>query len=381
MEGKMRKYPRPLTVTSVIVLVMALGSPMAFGATSPDIDAEIESLRRATDELLHRVKELEKKRARQSLSNSEVQAAKTPAVPIGSSKSATVATKSTGPGTIAIDELAAERALERTLTAEGALLIGPKQFDVEPYFNYVRRESDQWVLAAESDLIGIRQGRTRRNEFDLGVRLRAGLPFSSQFELDLPYRWVDQSVVRPVGLTGINEASNQGSSVGDIKVGFATTLLRERGWRPDLIGRVTWDTDTGDQVDGIVPMGIGYNELRFGLTALKRQDPLAFTASLSYTTTFEKDNIKPGDELGLLLGVSLAASPETSLSLALVQSFKKELEINGDRIAGSDQVSSVLALGASSILGRRTLFSVSLGVGLTEDAPDYSLNLSLPMRF
>ncbi|MCK7580416.1 MAG: transporter [Chromatiales bacterium] len=360
---------------------MVLGSTTAFGATSSDIDAEIESLRRAADELLHRVNELEKKRARQSLSKSQAQAAKTPAAPMDSSEPATVATKAAGPGTIAIDELAAERALERTLTAEGALLLGPKQFDVEPYFSYVRRESDQWALATESDLIGIRKGSARRNEFDLGVRVRAGLPFSSQFELDLPYRWVDQSVVLPVGLTGVNEASNQGSSVGDIKVGFATTLMRERGWRPDLIGRVTWDTDTGDQIDGVVPMGIGYNELRFGLTALKRQDPLAFTASLSYTTTFEKDNIKPGDELGLLLGVSLAASPETSLSLALVQSFKKELEINGNRIAGSDQVSSVLALGASSTFGRRTLFSVSLGVGLTEDAPDYSVNLSVPMRF
>jgi hypothetical protein len=387
MEVKIREYPRPLTAASVIVLVMVLGSPTVFGATSPEIDAEIDSLRRAVDELLHRVKELEQKRARQPLTKggAQAQAAKTPVASTGSARTssapASVTPKAAGPGAIAVDELAAERALERTLTAEGALLLGPKQFDVEPYFNYVRRESDQWLLAAESDAIGIRQAVTRRNEFDLGVRVRAGLPFSSQFELDLPYRWVDQSVVLPVGLTGVNEVSNQGNSVGDVKVGFATTLMRERGWRPDLVGRVTWDTDTGDQVDGIVPMGVGYNELRFGLTALKRQDPLAFTASLSYATTFEKNDIKPGDEWGLLLGVSLAASPETSLSLALVQTFSQELEINGNRIAGSDQVSSVLALGASSILGRRTLFSVSLGIGLTEDAPDYSVNLSIPMRF
>lgn len=385
MEMQRQEYPRRSTAASLIVLTMALSHPGTALTAPPDVNAEIDSLHRTVNELLQRVKELEQQRASRSPTGHESRAAKAPIASTGSertpSASAVGAPKAAGPGAIAVDELAAERALERTLTAEGALLLGPKQFDVEPNFNYVRRESDQSILIVADGAIGIRRAVTRRNEFDLGLRIRAGLPFSSQLELDLPYRWVDQSLVFPVGLAGVNETSNQGGSVGDIKVGFATTLLRERGWRPDLVGRVTWDTDTGDQMDGVVPMGGGYNELRFGLTALKRQDPLAFTTSLSYTTTFEKDDIKPGDQWGLLLGVSLAASPETSLSLALVQSFSGEVEINGRRIAGSDQVSSVLALGASSILGRRTLLSVSLGIGLTEDAPDYSVNLSLPMRF
>lgn len=64
-----------------------------------------------------------------------------------------------------------------------------------------------------------------------------------------------------------------------------------------------------------------------------------------------------------------------------MQSFAQELEINGRRVDGSDQVNSILALGASSILGRRTLLSVSAGIGLTEESPDYSVFVSLPMRF
>jgi hypothetical protein len=67
--------------------------------------------------------------------------------------------------------------------------------------------------------------------------------------------------------------------------------------------------------------------------------------------------------------------------MALVQSFTQEGEIGGDRVPGSNQVSSQLIFGVSSIVGRRTLLSLAAGVGLTKDAPDYSVYLSLPMRF
>ena len=40
--------------------------------------------------------------------------------------------------------------------------------------------------------------------------------------------------------------SESGHGFGDVSVGLAKTLLQEgAGWWPDLIGRVTWDADTG----------------------------------------------------------------------------------------------------------------------------------------
>jgi hypothetical protein len=282
---------------------------------------------------------------------------------------------------VEVDPIAAERALERTLTQEGALLVPKGQYEIEPYAQYTRRESDQWTLVAEQSEIGLRQVEARRNEVDFGLRARVGLPWNAQLELNVPYRFVDQSVILPSGLTGLNKRENSASTLGDVKVGFAKTVLRQDHWWPDLVARLTWDSDSGDRVAGDIPLGIGFSELRGSLTALARQDPLAFTASLSYETSFEKDSIEPGDELGVSFGVSLAASPETSLNMALVQSFSQETRIAGRNIPGSDDVSSVLALGASSILGRNVLLSVSAGVGLTESAPDYTVALSLPMRF
>ncbi|HKJ88657.1 MAG TPA: hypothetical protein VKA48_09140, partial [Gammaproteobacteria bacterium] len=47
------------------------------------------------------------------------------------------------PGRVVVNKEAAERALERTLTQTGALLVPPGQFEIEPGFSYTRRERTQ----------------------------------------------------------------------------------------------------------------------------------------------------------------------------------------------------------------------------------------------
>ena len=143
---------------------------------------------------------------------------------------------------------------------------------------------------------------------------------------------------------------------------------------------MTWDADTGPEKDGI-ELGGGFHSITGSLTALKRQDPLAFIASGFYRTSFEKDDFEPGNEFGFNIGTVLAASPETSLSLSLQQTFSKARKVGGRSLPGSDQVSGVLVVGASSVLGRGLLLSVDAGVGLTDDAPDYFVGVSLPIRF
>jgi hypothetical protein len=96
---------------------------------------------------------------------------------------------------------------------------------------------------------------------------------------------------------------------------------------------------------------------------------------------FEEDDIDPGDRFGFNVGTFLAASPRTSLSLVLNQSFIDEFEVGGQRIDGSDRVESILSFGAAAVLGRNVLLSGSVGVGLTDDSPDYSVSISLPVRF
>jgi hypothetical protein len=285
------------------------------------------------------------------------------------------------PGQVEVDEEAAERALEFTLVQQGALLLpfGSNQFT--PSFSYTHQTVDFPVVLGPPGNQRIAEQKVRRNEFDFFASLLVGLPFDSQLELGLPYNLVEQKIVDTVGGATVDESSNTGHGLGDFSVGLAKTVLRERNWLPDVILRADWSTGTGESQDNDVVLGGGFQELTGSISLTKRQDPLVFVAGASYQAAFEHNDIDPGDTLAFGIGTFLAASPDTSLSVVLNQSFIDEFKINGQKIDGSDQVESILSFGASAILGRNMLVDVAVGVGLTDDSPDYTVSLSLPIRF
>ena len=276
----------------------------------------------------------------------------------------------------------AERALERTLTAEGALLLPYGQVEVEPSFSYTRRHDDVSALARLNGVTVPVNQKVRDNEFQPSVFARAGLPFDAQLEANMPYEIIEQERVTDVGGVARVARSATGSGIGDFSVGLAKTVLREKNWWPDLIARVTWNTPTGQAQDNRVTLGGGFNQIVGQVVALKRQDPLAFVASASYQKTLNQvRGIEPGNEAEFFLGTFLATSPNTSLQISLNQTFADDAKFKGDKIKDLDQVSSTLNLGISSILARNVLLQLVGGVGLTPDAPDYSVTVSLPIRF
>jgi hypothetical protein len=289
---------------------------------------------------------------------------------------------SAAPGEFPIDEEAAERALERTLIQRGALLLPVGQMEIEPGFAYTRTELDVAgeVFAVGSQVIGSTE-KLRRDIVDVDVQVRLGMAFDSQLELRLPYRYVSQSRVTQVGSSFLSEEDEDASAFGDFRVGLAKTLLRERRWWPDLVARVAWDSDTGDVRDGDVLLGGGFNEIIGTLSAVKRQDPLAFIGAVSFQHTYENEDIEPGQQIRFLIGVALAASPETSLRAIIDQTFVDEIKIADRVVSGSDQTVGVLSLGASLLIGRSTLLDVSTDIGLTNEAPDYSVRISIGQRF
>lgn len=274
------------------------------------------------------------------------------------------------PGEFEVDEEVADRALERTLVEQGALLLDFGTAEIQPNFSYTRREVEREL-----------PWKRRRDEFETSLTARLGLPFDSQLDVTFPYQYVDQSEVIPDPDAAGIEVARSGSGYGDIRVSLGKTLLREgRSW-PDLVARAFWDTATGKFSDDGVFLNGDFNEIGGSLTALKRQDPLAFVGSVSYEHTFENDNVRLGDEFGFSIGAFLAASPETSLRFLLNQSFADDHRRGGEVINGTDATASTLSIGAASLLGRGVLVDISAGIGLTEDAPDYTVQLSVPIRF
>ena len=275
------------------------------------------------------------------------------------------------PGQFKVDVQAAQRALERTLTSAGALLVPYGFAEVEPSFSYVRREIPDLVLFTN-----------KRNEYTGAIGLRVGLPYEMQFSLQVPYVGVTQQTVSNFVAPAQQVATASGSAFGDLSFGLSKAVLRQHGWLPDLIAGIAYEAPTGPQtVNRVALPGSGQSRLNFSLTALRRQDPLAFVAGVQYSKAFEHDNFNPGDQFSVIGGVYVATSPQTSLSAILQQTFGQAPTLNGVTLTGGNTVQSVLVLGASSILGRGTLLNLQVGIGLTSDAPKYSVVLSLPIRF
>lgn len=285
------------------------------------------------------------------------------------------------PGTVVVEEGAAERALERSLTREGALLLPSGVLEIEPGFTYTRQEDTAPGLTTSGGLLFASEIERNADSLTSDLALRLGLPWDSQLEIGLPYRWRQVESVTRVGFAPSGASSQSGSGFGDVRVGVAKTLLREALWRPDVVGRFTWDTDSGDMFDDGVSLGGGFHEVRGSLTAIKRQDPIAFVGGLSYEHTFEEGGAQPGPTVSANFGGFIALSPETSLRLQLSGAYQGETELSGTEIGGSDRTLATFVVGGSTLLARGTLLNLSAGIGLTDDADDFSIAVSLPVRF
>ena len=289
--------------------------------------------------------------------------------------------KPAGPGSFSVDVEAAQRALERNLTQTGALLLPAGQIDFEPSLGFTRRETSSPAYYLVGANLVLASDQLKRDEMTGSLDLKIGLPWDSQLEFGLPYTSVHERRLTDLGSAGRFTGSANASSLGDLSVGIAKTLTRERGWHPDLIGRFTYIVGNGDRVNNGVALPAGNPAAQVQLVALKRQDPLAFVGSLSYQKAFEKDQIRQGDQTGFSVGTVLAASPQTSLQFSFSQTFAQKLEINGSTVPGSEQTIGLFNVGASSILSKNVMFNTVLSMGLSNDAPKYAILFTLPIRF
>ncbi|MEZ5824964.1 MAG: transporter [Geminicoccaceae bacterium] len=281
------------------------------------------------------------------------------------------------------EDLLIDRALERTLAGTGTLLLPAGAIELEPSLSYALADDSAPVFITDIDDVSLFVGanQQRRQSISAALGIRAGLPFDSQLELDLPWQWGDEQLVTEVGNAGAAENDEQGSGVGDLRVGFAKTLYRGEDRLPDLVGRVFWDTATGEREDNSVGLGGGRHEFGGSLSFLKRQDPLAFSGAVSVETSLEDNDVKRGDRIGVSVGAVLAASPHTSLKIGYTHRYEKKTEFAGDGVPGSSRTFGVLSLGAAAVVARRTLLDFTIGVGLGDDAPDVTARLAMPIRF
>jgi hypothetical protein len=148
---------------------------------------------------------------------------------------------------------------------------------------------------------------------------------------------------------------------------------------PDLLVAAQWKTRTGAS-GGDLPPGSGADALRASLTAVARDDPLVLLGSINYVWGFRSGDVAPGDAVGLVLRVLLAATPDTSLLIGIDAANSFARRVRGTAVPGTERLSTTLDIGLSTVVGRDQFVDVTVGVGVTPAAPAFQLAASLPFR-
>jgi hypothetical protein len=370
--------------------LIATASCIAFGtlpATAQSVEEQLRQRDAIINDLMRRVQLLERQSSTQPQQREQQQQAPAPSPPpvvAQPQQTYPVVPRGPEPKPGAEPEENVARALERSLVEQGGLLLAPGSFDIVPDFSYAHTGVTSLGIIGTS----IASSRSRIDTITGGATFRAGLPWASQFNLSVPF--VTSTTDISVGGLGGRTVSRTDSGIGDIAFGLSKQFVYEKGWIPDVIGQVQYKSTTGSAAftptDGrIGGTGSGFDAVTGGVTLTKRQDPLVLLGSAAYTHNFGTNhagvNFSPGDAVDLRLGTLLAASPDTSLRFLFDVNFGQRLSIANTPVAGSDTVASIFEIGASAVLSRSTLLDVAVDIGMTRDAPDFTLLLSLPIHF
>jgi hypothetical protein len=249
-----------------------------------------------------------------------------------------------------------DRALERTLVREGALVLPPWSYELTPQFSYAH-----WDKLQDPAV---------RNSYSAALTFRMGLPWTSQISATLPYEY--------------NQFRDGSSSSGLADAGFlfSKALLVESDRTPNLVGSIGWTSPTSlaGKTFSPIPYVSGFQA---GVTASKRFDPLVVFGGVSYFSSISHEiagtRSDPGGVFGARFGGSLALSPATSVTAGFNFGY---LTQSADFIVpGSDRILSSVDVGFTTILWKRTLLNVTTQFGLTGHVPDFRLIASIPVRF
>lgn len=318
------------------------------------------------------------------------------------------------------------RSLKDALQQEHALF--DRRFTLENSVSYSRYDRSQITLNGFLALDAIFLGNIAVEDVksdSLTYNLAARYGFSPRLTLNLDVPYLARRTVYQKGGAGgsaaaLAEEQTGGKGLGDIALSANYKLFAETDTRPDTVLTLGITAPTGQAPYGILwkviqppgdqytrfavpekqPTGNGVWQANLGLSAIKTLDPAIVFANIGYIYSRPRDfsnistdpqNLSPGSvKLGNTYyfgaGVAFAFNERTSLSLSFSDklSAKAELRYQGSpwtKVIGSNANAATFNLGVTHALSEHTTLVSMLGIGLTPDAPDFSLSFKVPYMF
>ncbi|MBR9870159.1 MAG: transporter [Gammaproteobacteria bacterium] len=224
------------------------------------------------------------------------------------------------------------------------------------------------------------------NSFSYDYGLLDNLTIGARLPLVVKYDTEDELNVYDMGDVSFTGRWQPFAYVpGKMSTTFFGTLSTKTGVSP-------YEIDIKEQLS----TGSGYYSVGGGLSMSKVLDPVVVFGSLSATYNLTADDleqvrggrllteVEPGFGLSGSAGFAYSLSYDISLSVSAQVSYSDETILtfsNGDQASAQDQMTGFLSMSLGTRVSDTTIVNTSLGIGLTEDAPDFSLGLSLPINF
>lgn len=295
------------------------------------------------------------------------------------------------------------------LTEKGTLVI-------EPQFQYSNAQVNAFtfegVQILDTFLLGLIEAQDNdRNFYSPALKLSYGLTNRLQVSLKIPYVYRDDTLRATIpqidtgGGTPVSlESHLKGDGLGDIEASVSYQLNGGlNGW-PYFLSNLRYKSTTGEgpfdvnrNSNGIeteLPTGSGFTALEPSLTVLYPSAPAVFFANLGYlfnlndnvNKTFGQQTVgkvDPGNATRISFGMGLSLNPRTSFTLGYKEDFiqKTTTEVNGVNFSSNKLNVGALLLGYNFNLNRNTQANLNLELGVTSDAPDVTLTLSLPYSY
>lgn len=252
------------------------------------------------------------------------------------------------------------------------------------------------------------------------LAFRWGVSPNLTLNADIPF--LERKTVYQKGGAGgsaaaIAQEETSGGGLGDIALSGNYRLFPEKGRVPETVLTFGVTAPTGREPYGVdwkvlerdddqfirfavpsqQPTGNGVWQGNIGLSAVKTADPAILFANIGYIYSFKRsfddidsnpDTVNPGevrlgDSFYFGAGVAFAFNERTSLSLSFSDKLSGRASTryeNGQwvKVIGSDANAGTLNFGVTYALNSHATLVSLLGVGLTPDAPDFSLAFKVP---
>ena len=305
-----------------------------------------------------------------------------------------------------------------SITADRGIVTRPGRFTIEPSFSHAHsnatRVAVEGYTVIPALLVGlINISEIQRDIFVSALSLKYGFTSRLEGSLRVPYLSIredlrEREVFQGTPVDTVRESSGDG--IGDAELSIRYQLNDGLDGWPYLIGTFRTRAPTGEgpyDVDQRIitdssgnpigvelanrPTGSGFWAVEPGLSFIYPSDPAVLFGNLSYAWTIKEEQgfenggtVDPGDVVRFGFGMGFAFNERTSFSLGYDHSvIRKTTFEHGNDLFSSNfdriQVGS-LSFGLSHRLSSLTTMSLTVAVGVTDNAPNSEITLKLPIN-